>query len=181
MVDQKVTIKYTFALASAVLFTWLLHEFFHWLTGTLLGYESIMYLNATSYAKGENPSQVHRLIVTASGPIITLLQAVLAYLLLNQRWSKYLYSLLFLPFYMRLLAGLMNFISLNDEGRIGDELGIGIFTLSFIIVSLLFYLILRISRQYNLNLKFHLTTVLLTMFFSSFLIIMDQFLKIRIL
>ena len=82
---------------------------------------------------------------------------------------------------MRLLAGLLNFVNLNDEGRVGHFLGIGTYTLSIIASGFLFYMVYKVSIQYKLNWKFQLGTVLTVMMASSILILLDQFVKIRIL
>lgn len=181
MEDKKITLTYILAIICAVLFTWLIHEFAHWLAGTLLGYESIMKLNSVSYAESENPTEIHKMIVSAAGPIITILQAIFAFFLLKSQWNKYIYTVLFTAFYMRFVAGLLNIIHLNDEGRISVFLGIGAFTLPIIVSGFLFYLVYVISRKYKLNWKFQLATYLGVMFVSSILILSDQFFRIRIL
>ncbi|MEQ9266355.1 MAG: hypothetical protein RLN81_14090 [Balneolaceae bacterium] len=182
MTDQKINLKYIFAGAAAVLFTWLIHEFTHWLTSELLGYETVMRLNSAFSVKGQNPTEFHRAIISISGPLITILQALIVFYILKSRdWNKYLYPLLFTAFYMRLLAGIMNFINVNDEGRVGEYLGIGTFTLSIFVSLLLFYLVYQISKKYALNWKFQLGTYLIVMVVSSLLILSDQFLGIRIL
>lgn len=166
----------------AVIFTWIIHEFAHWLASELLGYKTIMRLNSTSSANGENVNDWHKIFISASGPIVTIFQALFAFIILkNQAWNKYIYPFLFTAFYMRLLAGLMNFINLNDEGRIGAFLEIGIFTLPLFVSGLLFFMVYMISKKYNLGWKFQLWTTLIVMIVSSILILSDQFFGIRII
>ncbi len=182
MEDKKITLKYILAVIGAVIFTWLIHEFAHWFTSISLGYESIMRLNSVSYLDGENPTDWHRMIVSAAGPIVTILQAIVTFLFLrSQNWNKYIYPLLFTAFYMRFLAGQMNIINPNDEGRISAFLGIGTYTLPIVVCGFLFYLVYAISRKYKLDWKFQLATTLIVMFASSILILSDQFFGIRIL
>jgi len=64
MNDQK--IKYILTGILAVIFTWIIHEFAHWLTSELLGYETIMRLNGTSPVSGENPTDLHKIFISAS-------------------------------------------------------------------------------------------------------------------
>ncbi len=182
MEDKKITLKYVLAITGAVIFTWLIHEFSHWLASISLGYDSIMRLNSVSYLAGENPTEWHRIIVSAAGPIVTILQAIVAFLFLkSQKWNKYIYPLLFTAFYMRFVAAQMNLINPNDEGRISAFLGIGTYTLPMIVSVFLFLLVYAISRKYKLDWKFQLVTVLLVMISSSVLILSDQFFGIRIL
>ncbi len=182
MSNQKITLSYVLVILITVIFTWVGHEFAHWLTAKLLGYESIMTMNGTFYNDGENPTNLHKIWVSAAGPILTILQgSIVFYYLNNQGWSKHVYPLLFTAFYMRFLAGLMNFISLNDEGRISAFLGIGNFTLSILVSGFLFFLVFKISKKNRLNWKFHLATYLIVMVISSILILADMQLGIRLL
>ncbi len=179
---NKINGNYIGAVFIAVACTWLLHEFTHWITSELLGYDTIMRLNSTSTTKGQNPSDVHKVIISISAPVITVLQGSLVFLVLKRNgWNKYLYPLLFSAFYMRFLAGLMNFINVNDEGRVGQFLGIGTFTLSILVSGLLFYLVYEISRKNKLGWKFQLWTTILVMMASSLLILSDQYFGIRLI
>ncbi|WP_347922331.1 hypothetical protein [Pontimicrobium sp. SW4] len=182
MNNQKINGKYLAAGIVAVMFTWLIHEFTHWLTSELLGYKTIMQLNVTYPIESETPIELHQAFISISGPIITIIQALVVFIILEKRdWNKYLYPFLFTAFYMRVLAGLMNFINANDEGRVSQYLGIGTFTLSIIVSGLLFFLVYKISKKYSLRWKFQLATYLIIMIVSSILILSDQFLEIRII
>lgn len=141
-----------------------------------------MRLNGTSSAHSENVTHWHKIIISASGPIVTIVQGLIAYIILKKRpWNKYIYPFLFTAFYMRFLAGLMNVINLNDEGRIGASLEIGTFTLPLIVSGLIFFMVYGISKKYNLSWKFQLWTTLMVMVASSILILFDQFFGIRII
>ena len=180
--DKSITFKYVLAVLGAVLFTWLVHEFAHWLTSELYGYETIMRLNGTSTVEGENPTDIQENVISAAGPIITVLQAILAFLLLKAKgWNKYLYPVLFIAFYMRLLAGLVNIVNPNDEGRISEFLGIGTFTLSIIVSAFLFFLVYKISKMYKLSWKFQLATTLLVMMFTTMVILGDQIFELQLI
>lgn len=166
----------------AVSFTWFSHEFAHWLTGELMTYKMIMTLNGTYPASRKYDDDFHAFIISAAGPIVTIIQALIVFVIFNLKgWFKYLYPFLFIPFYMRLLAGLMNFINLNDEGRIGEYFGIGVFTLPLLVSAFLFYMVYKISHKYDIDWKFQTITTIMVMVFSSALILADQFLKVRIL
>jgi len=182
MNDQKITIIYILTVVISVILTWVIHEFTHWLTSESFGYETIMQLNGTSVIKAENPTELHAAIISISGPIVTVFQGLGIFVILRSRnWNKYLYPLLFTAFYMRFLAGLMNFINANDEGRVSEYLGIGTFTLPIIVSGLLFLMVYKISTKYSLNWKFQLGNYLIVMFVSTILILFDQFFGIRII
>jgi hypothetical protein len=182
MSEQKINGKYIISSIITVIFTWIIHEFTHWIISESLGYESIMRLNSASLENAQELTEWHKIYISASGPIITIFQALVAFVVLKTKgWNKYIYPLLFVPLYMRSLAGIMNFINPNDEGRISEFLGIGLFTISFIISGFLFYLVFKISKEYGLNWKFNLWTIIITMVISSILILYDQFFGIRLL
>jgi len=180
--DKKVSFGYILVTFVAVLGTWILHEFAHWLTSELLGYQAIMRFNTVSPLGEEAQLPWHSVVISSSGPIITVVQALIIYLFLQLKgWNKYLYPFLFTTFYMRLLAGFMNIINLNDEGRIGVFLGIGTFTLPVIVSGSLFLMVYLVAMKYKLTWKFNSATTLLVMLFSSILIMLDQLIGIRIL
>ncbi|MCH2195539.1 hypothetical protein [Kordia sp.] len=182
MNNQKVTPKYIFIGIVVVLFTWFIHEFAHWLTSELLGYKAFMRLNGVGTINREKPAEIHQAIISISGPIITILQAVIAFLLLKSKgWHKLLYLVLFTAFYMRFMAGIMNFMNPNDEARVGQYLGIGTHTLSLVVSIFLFTLVYIISKKYKLNWKFQLVTILLVLIISWAIIFADQYFRIRII
>lgn len=182
MSKTNITFKYVLTTFAAVLFTWLLHEFAHWCTAEALGHTSFMSLNVTSFASPEQVTAWHHTLISAAGPVISVLQAVVVFLFLKyNRWNGYLYPLLFTAFYMRLLAGGMNYVNLNDEGRISQFLGLGTYTIPVLVSAFLLYLLYHITQQYSLCWKFQVTTLLLIIVFSSILILFDQFIGVQLL
>ncbi|GAB5399271.1 MAG: hypothetical protein Aureis2KO_08560 [Aureisphaera sp.] len=182
MKDRSINGKYILVAVLAVIGTWIIHEFAHWLTSELLGYESIMRLNGVAPVEGESPTENHKAIISISGPIITVLQGLVFFLLIQRnQWNKYLYPFLFTAFYMRFLAGGMNFIEVNDEGRVSEFLGLGTFTLSIVVSVLLFFMVYRVSRKHQLHWKFQFWTFLITTLAITLLIFSDAYFRIRLL
>ncbi len=182
MNDQKITLQFIAGLIIVVFITWFIHEFAHWLTSEYLGYETIMCLNITSTVAGQNPTELHNNITSAAGPVITIIQGFISYGLLKfRKWNKYVYAFLFTAFFMRFLAGIMNVIMLNDEGRISAYLKLGAFTLPVMVSGILFYMVYKIARKYKLKWKFQLSLSLLQVVAVTALIFFDQYFKLRIL
>lgn len=182
MNDQKITLQFIAGLIIVVFITWFIHEFAHWLTSEYLGYESIMRLNGVSPVPGQHPTELHNIITSAAGPVITIIQGFISYGLLKFRnWNKYVYAFLFTAFFMRFLAGIMNVIMLNDEGRISAYLKLGAFTLPVMVSGILFYMVYKIARKYKLKWKFQLSLSLLLVVAVTALIFFDQYFKLRIL
>lgn len=182
MKDQKISISYIIIGTLAVILTWFIHELAHWITAEMLGYESIMRINAVYPVEGQNQTELHSNIISATGPLVTILQALIVFMVLRLRsWNKYLYPFLFTAFYMRFLAGLMNVIKANDEGRISAYLDLGLFTIPVLVGGILFLMVYKISKTYKLSWKFQLWTTIITIVGSSILILSDQFFGLRIL
>ena len=167
--------------AIAVLFTWMLHEFAHWLAGEALGNNMIMTFNTSYPATGRYLAASHDNIVSAAGPIVTLFQAVVFYFLLKKEKNRSLFPFLLTCLYMRTLAGVLNIINLNDEGRISKDLGLGAYTLPIVVVAILFYLVYSTAKRNSYTIKFMAGSVLLIMLISAVIILADQAMKLRII
>jgi hypothetical protein len=182
MNDQKITLKFIAGLIIVVFITWFIHEFAHWLTSEYLGYETIMRLNGVSPVPGQHPTDLHNIITSAAGPVTTIMQGLMAFVFLKfGQWNKYVYAFLFTALFMRSLAGLMNFIMLNDEGRISAYLKLGVFTLPLIVSTILFYMVFKTSAKYKLKWQFQLSLSLVLVIAVAGLIFFDQYFKLRIL
>ena len=177
----KLTFKYVVISLIAVFLTFFFHELCHWLAGESLGYKMTMTINGVTVTVGQYLKNWHETFVSAAGPIFTLIQATVFFFIMRQYTNVFLYPFLFSPMYMRVLAGTINFVKLNDEGRISNTLGIGTFTISIVICFILLFYVLKISKQNNYKTKFQIQNLLLTMMFSSILILSDQFFHLRII
>ena len=176
-----ISLKYVLFVLIAVIFTWVLHEFSHWCVGELLGNDMVMTLNS-SYPKSRTYIEPwNAMIVSAAGPLITLVQAVVFYMFLKRHTSACLFPFLLTCLYMRVLAGAMNVINLNDEGRISKALGLGTFTLPILMTVVLFYLTYDIAKARGYRTKFIVVSVLLITLFTSIVILGDQALRIVVL
>lgn len=176
----RISIKYVSVTFIAVVFTWILHEMAHWLTGTLMGYNMLMSLNKVFPASGYN-AKIDYHLVSAAGPLITLLEAIIVFILIRRRKRIVLYPFLFACFYTRLLATFMSFHRLNDEARISSALGVGSFTLPLIVTGILFIMLYITNRRYQFPGAFNAINFGLTVLFSSMIILTDQFLKVRLI
>ena len=181
MTEFRLDFRYVLVTALSVLATFLLHEYAHWLVGELLGNDMRMRLNVAYPVAGNYLQPWHATVISAAGPIITILQALLVFILLQKRSTHLLFPFLLTPLVMRFLAMVMNVINPNDEGRISESLGLGLFTLPLIVCGVLFVLVYRASRQRRYPKKLVFLSVVFIIFFSSVLILSDQFYKITIL
>ncbi|ANE51301.1 hypothetical protein [Flavisolibacter tropicus] len=177
----RINAKYILITLAAVVLSWVLHELAHWATGTFLGYQMAMTLNTAYAVDASGTSNAHAQIISAAGPLLTLLEALLVFGIMHNRPAQALYAFLFTCFYTRLLATGISFLNLNDEARISKALGVGTFTLPLIMTAILFVLLFRTSASYGFSKRFNLATLGLIILFSSILILSDQYFKIRLL
>jgi hypothetical protein len=177
----KVDQIYVSIFAIAVAFSWILHEFMHWIVGKVLGYPMVMTLNSGYLEKGKFENDGHYQLISIAGPIFTVGVAVFVFMLMKNHKRPLLYPFLFTSFYMRMFAAVISVLNPNDEARVSSYLGIGKFTLPIIVTGLLFFLVYKISKEYKFNWQFNLANLGLAILFTSMIILTDMYLKVRLL
>ena len=179
--QPKIDTKYIWIFIFAVLFSWIFHELAHLITGEILGYNMKMTLNSTYPAAGKHSSDLHYHVISAAGPLFTLCEAIVVFILMYWRNRVLLYPFLFTCFYIRFLAMAISLFNPNDEARISTAMGIGKFTLPIIVSGTLFYMVYKISSRYGLSKKFNLVNLGLAILFSSVIILTDMFFHINLI
>lgn len=131
--------------------TFALHEGGHWLAAVLLGHEAFYGLN--SAGARETVSAADHAIISAAGPAVTAVQALLALYLVQTRASAAAWVFLFWAAFMRFMATVISLFTPNDEARISDWLGWGPWTLPVIVTGALFVLLAIGSRRLRVSWK----------------------------
>lgn len=174
-------VSYVIVTAIAVITTWLIHEFAHWSVGEFLGNNMVMTLNTSYPVNAQYHQPWHQYLISAAGPLLTILEAIIFYFLIKRTGNQSFFPFLLTCLYMRTLAGAMNLINLNDEGRISQALGMGAFTMPFIVFGILFYFNFNVIKKHAFKTKLIVITVLLIMLFSSIVILSDQMMRLIII
>lgn len=130
--------------------TFFVHEGAHWLMGVALGYDMRFSMNLVAPVSAFTASW-HELLVAAAGPVITILQAVIAFLVVQRRFSLSAYAFLYVAAFMRFAAMLMTPFNPNDEARLGEALGLGQWVLPLLVVAVLMLVTWRASRRLELH------------------------------
>lgn len=175
------SIKYIAYSLFAVIFTFLMHECTHWVMGELLGYEMVMTLNKCYPAKLSYDKEWHYTLISAVGPLITLLQALIICLMIKRTSRIIIYPFLFSCFYLELVSGIMNYRNANDLGRISRSFNLGLFTLPLIFLAIHFIMLYTTSVREKYTSKFNLITFLWILLFSSIWILINQRFNVIIL
>lgn len=178
---QVITLRYVLLVAIAVTATWMLHEFAHWATGEYLGYDMVLTLNKSYPVSQQYKMPLDYQFVTIAGPLVTIVEAIIVYILLTGKRSIYLFAVLLACFYMRLMAMGMSFSNPNDEARFGLYMGWGKFTVPVIVNAFLLLLVYNVVKQHRFKTSFIAITFALIILFSSVIILSDQYFKIRLL
>lgn len=131
--------------------TFLVHEFAHWITGVALGHDMVATPN---HVWSRAPmSTWDQALVSAAGPLVTVVQGVVGFWLVGSRRSLFGFALLYMAFFMRLLAAGISLFNPNDEARISQLLGLGAWTLPVAVVVGLLVLLVSASRRLQLGVR----------------------------
>jgi len=163
---------------AAVVFSFVVHEFAHWTLGELIGYDMRMTLNTAYPVAQKYDQEWHYTAISAIGPLITFLQAVIFFFLIKKYSNRDLYPFLFTTFYLMLLSAVLGYRNPNDLGRVSLYFNLGVFTLPIIFVVMHFALLYQTSRREHYERKFNITTLLLIILFSSIWILTNQKFKV---
>jgi hypothetical protein len=136
--------------------TFAVHEGGHWLAALLLGHEAYFGLNSAG-ARG-TVGTVDHMIISAAGPAVTVVQALVALWLVQARASAAAWVFLFQAAFMRFMATVISLFNPNDEARISEWLGWGMWTLPVLVTVALFGLL----AVGSLRLKVGWKTLILT-------------------
>jgi hypothetical protein len=131
--------------------TYILHEGFHWLAGTLIGAEMQASLNGVRFLTPLSPGQ--RAFVDIAGPAVTLAQALVAYAVVKRHASMRAFALLYMAAFMRIVAGLISLKFPNDEARVSVYLHLPAWVLPVGMAGVMFSLIVMASRRLHLGWK----------------------------
>lgn len=139
-----------------------------------MGYEMVMTLNTAYPGKLSYDKDWHFTFISAVGPLITLLQGFVFYLLIKKTHRKNLFPFLFSCFYVELLSGIMNVSKPNDLGRIGRSFELGLFTLPVIFILIHLFMMYRTSRREQYSRNFLIFSFIMILIFSSIWILTNQ-------
>lgn len=119
--------------------TFALHEGGHWLAAVLMGHEAFFSLNRAGARDVVDAADM--MIISAAGPAVTAVQALVALWLVQARRSAAAWVFLFWAAFMRFMATVISLFNPNDEARISEGLGWGMWALPVAVTAGLFVLL----------------------------------------
>ena len=157
--------------------TFLLHEGGHWLAGTVQGARMSFGLNGSGRIGGAHPDAAGAMWVIAAGPLVTIVQALIALALVLRTRSMLAYAFLFSAAYMRWMAAVISLFNPNDEARLSSLHGWGTWTLPAAVVAGLVLLTWIGSRRLGLGWKANGLIYLGATVFGSLMVGLDMLLR----
>ncbi|WP_396592796.1 hypothetical protein [Brevundimonas sp. R86498] len=127
--------------------TFVVHEAAHGLMALGLGYDVFIRINSAGLASGSYSSDLHRDLVDAAGPAMTLLQGLFGLSLVTQGARTAGFATVLAAFLMRLLAAGITVMNPNDEGRLGLSWGLGPWPVHAAVVGVLLILTVLAVRR----------------------------------
>lgn len=112
--------------------TFAIHEAGHWLTAILLGHEPFYGLNGAGTRA--TVSTLHGALISAAGPAVTVLQGLIAFVLIRGGAGLTAFAVLYCAAFMRLMAAAISIlVHPNDEARVSLALGLPAITLHVLV------------------------------------------------
>jgi hypothetical protein len=164
--DKKMQVRLYLLFIPAAFFSYLFHEFGHWIIGEILGNEMIFSLNYVWPKAGHYINESHNLYVSIGGPSFTIFLAAVSLLIIEKFASIYAYPILFFQMVLRFFSLLFGGFSKQDEARISFLMGLGTYTVGLIVLIILLLIVIRGSCKLKIDLKnngYFLTVSVLSM------------------
>jgi hypothetical protein len=133
--------------------SYLFHEFGHWSIGEILGNDMAYSLNWVWPKNGQYISSEQGLYVRMGGPAFSILQALIALIVIEKFKTLYAYPFLFFPFFSRFFSLVFGGFSKQDEASISASLGIGAYTVAIMVLVILILLVWRGSNKFKFGFK----------------------------
>ncbi|MCC2957741.1 hypothetical protein LK542_19155 [Massilia sp. IC2-477] len=165
--------SFFFWLVFVFFITNLIHESAHWLMGTALGLDMQFGLNIVRSRSPAEPWQ--KMLCDVAGPIVTIVQAVIAYLIVQRKASTLAFAFLYTAAFSRAVAGLVSFLHPNDEARVSMYFGLGKWTLPILVAGGLIVLVVKASRRLQLKWKDQLLCYVVASLAVSAIVGLDRF------
>lgn len=155
--------------------TYLIHEAAHWLVGAALGYPVSYGIN--SVVPGAPMTETHHLLMSAAGPAVTIIGALIAFVVAMRRESLIAYAVLYFALFMRVIAAGVSVFNLNDEARISDMMGWGPWTLPAVVIVILLIPTVIASRRLRLSWKVNVLAYVVSSIVAAAVVGLDMVLR----
>ena len=131
--------------------SYLFHEFGHWIVGEILGNDMVYSLNYVWPKVGTYVHPSHDLFVSMGGPAFSIVQSLIALLIIEKYHTMYAYPFAFFPMFNRFFSVLLGGFSKQDDARISALMGTGTYLVAIIVLAILLLIVIRCSYKLKIE------------------------------
>ncbi len=151
--ESQIDWKVIIAFIPIAFFTYLFHEFGHWVFGELSGNDMTLSLNNSAPKNGHFTDDSAALWSAIGGPFFTIIQGLIFLFLTSLTKSIYAYSLVFFGVFSRFFSIFFGGIDLQDEARIASMLDWNKYLVAAIVLTILLLILWKTNRIMKLKMK----------------------------
>jgi len=131
--------------------TFAIHEAAHGFAGQALGYKTYVRVNSSGLQDGQVATDAHEQLMTAAGPVVTILQGALGLTLALMFSWRGAFAIVFSALMMRVLAAVASLRLPNDEARLGLSWDVGFWTVHAAVILVLLAMTVWAARRLHLT------------------------------
>lgn len=151
--ESRISWKVAFAFIPIAFFTYIFHEFGHWIVGEIFGNEMTLGLNNCVPISGHFINDSHALWSAIGGPAFTIIQALIFLVIIHKTKLIYAYSVMFFAVFSRFFSIVFGGLDLQDEAGIASLIGANKYLIATIVLLILFMILWKSNHILKLNLK----------------------------
>lgn len=151
--ESRINWKVILLFIPVAFFTYIFHEFGHWVFGELSGNDMVLSLNNSAPRSGYFIDDSDALWSAMGGPLFTILQALVFLFITWLTKSIYAYSFAFFSIFSRFFSIFFGGINLQDEARIASMMDVNKYMIAAIVLTILGLILWRCNRIMKLNTK----------------------------
>jgi hypothetical protein len=151
--DRSTDLRFFLLLIPAAYCSYLFHELGHWSVGEVLGYRMAYSLNYVWLKEGHYLHASHELFESMGGPGFSILQSLLALLVIEKYRMLYAYPFAFFPMFSRYFSLLLGGFEKQDEAQIALMLGVWRYLVALIVLATLTAIVARCSSRLGIGLR----------------------------
>ena len=131
----------------------LFHELGHWSVGEVLGNRMMYSLNYVWPANGHYLREGQDVYVLIGGPAFSVLEAIIALLIIEGYRALYAYPFAFFPMFNRFFSILFGGFSKQDEAKIAVPANTGSYVVAILVLVILLSIVIRSSFKLGIKPK----------------------------
>lgn len=169
---RRIGVRFYGFFAVVAVLSYLIHEAAHWVAGSLLGYPMSFGIN--SVIPGTGMTERDHLLMSAAGPAATVLLGLIAFALVLRRRSLTAYAVLYFALFMRVVAAAVSLFNPNDEARISQALGLGLWAVPAAVILILLIPTVIASRRLRLSWTVNALAYVVSSLVASAVVVLDM-------